>query len=386
MATEFLELMEDAGNFIRSQEAARGIPDLDLKLAHIIEKFNRAKRLPSHSRNFVLTEVATTSDFPLLFGNILERVLVAKYTEAPADVFNYIGRGTQKDFRSKEYLDLHGGEGVLPEVLQRGEYKGVELGEGKATSVIKKYGRVYPYSWETLINDNLGALQIVDRFNRAARHTENYRTTQLIADPTEPAVALFGDTVAHPLETGTTVDNLNTLALTVDNLATVLTAMRSQVDFNNNPIIFSQFHLVVPPQGEIKAYEVVQSGIQLAAAGTSDPITTIIRGTVNPLNRLNITVHVNPYLPIINTTNGNASWYVFSDPSADGPAAVMNFLVGNETPAVHIKAPDKMLAGGGLASPQEGDFATDTIRVRVRHMLGGVVLDPRRCYVSTGGF
>jgi hypothetical protein len=55
----------------------------------------------------------------------------------------------------------------------------------------------------------------------------------------------------------------------------------------------------------------------------------------------------------------------------------MNFLAGHESPEVVMKSPNKITLGGGLNNPTEGDFESDSMQWRVRHILGGTQVDPR---------
>ena len=49
-----------------------------------------------------------------------------------------------------------------------------------------------------------------------------------------------------------------------------------------------------------------------------------------------------------------------------------------------MKTSDKVTPAGGLMSPFSGDFATDNVMYRVRHVFGGVQLDPRFTYYQAG--
>jgi len=94
-------------------------------------------------------------------------------------------------------------------------------------------------------------------------------------------------------------------------------------------------------------------------------------------------LHIDPYLPIVDTTKGNATWYVFADPS-QGAAMEYAYLRGHETPEICMKNSDKVTAAGGGLSPFSGDFATDDILYRVRDVFGSGQLDPRFAYAQTG--
>jgi hypothetical protein len=61
----------------------------------------------------------------------------------------------------------------------------------------------------------------------------------------------------------------------------------------------------------------------------------------------------------------------------------MDFLAGQSSPEICMKSSDKIpVGGGGEMSPYGGDFATDDIFYRVRHVMGGWQLDPRAAYAQ----
>ena len=118
---------------------------------------------------------------------------------------------------------------------------------------------------------------------------------------------------------------------------------------------------------------IIQSGGD-GTAGTRP----LIRSSSNTVPQLNITGHVNPYLPIVDTSgNGNNTWYLFGRLTNAGYAARLNFLRGHESPEICMKNPDKITLGGAQVSAMEGDYSSDSVRWRVRHVLGGTQVDPR---------
>jgi hypothetical protein len=97
---------------------------------------------------------------------------------------------------------------------------------------------------------------------------------------------------------------------------------------------------------------------------------------------LGLQVHVDPYLPIVDTSgNRNGTWYVFADPS-QGAAIGYDRLRGAEAPEICMKQSDKMLVGGGAMGPFAGDFETDNVAYRVRLVGAGFRADPRFAYAQ----
>ena len=159
--------------------------------------------------------------------------------------------------------------------------------------------------------------------------------------------------------------------------------MRSQLDADGEPIIVTKFHVVVPPALEIPLYKALDQAA-LVVSGLASTSTASFATSANIVAKnFSITGHVNPYLPIIDTDDdANATWYVFADPTADGPAVQLNFLRGREAPEVLMKAPNKVSLGGGAMSAMEGDYETDKVGFRVRAIMGGTQCDPRYTYAN----
>jgi hypothetical protein len=64
--------------------------------------------------------------------------------------------------------------------------------------------------------------------------------------------------------------------------------------------------------------------------------------------------------------------------------AVMNFLRGHEAPEVVQRMSNKMSMGGAAVSQMDGDFDSDSMAWRIRHVLGGTQVDSRLTYASNG--
>ena len=142
-------------------------------------------------------------------------------------------------------------------------------------------------------------------------------------------------------------------------------------------------HLVVPPALEYTARQILTSGVKMwvesaGGAATPYPMTNVIP-------QLGLQLHVDPYLPVVDTSgNANTTWYLFGDP-AQGAAMEFGYLRGHETPEICMKNSDKVSVGGGMISPMEGDFVSDNIFYRVRLVKGSVQLDPRFAYSQAHG-
>lgn len=336
----------------------------------------------SHKRRFLLEEAASMSDFPILFGNVLERELVAKYRIATPDWRQYIGVGQQGDFRASgaEVLGIFGLQSPIPPKTAQGEYhQDKELAEGKVAIKLTEYGRRFSLGWRVLLADNLGAFSDVpDRLVQGAIAREYLEATKLIASATGPNALLYGTALTHPLD-GATIANKGTLKLTLTNLGTSVQKMLEQVDIDGNPIAIEGFELVYPPALSVQALTILDS-VAVVVRGTTDEV----RGEANVIRNFNIRPHMNPWLRVVDVSaNKDTTWYLFARLS-NGQAARLNFLSGHTSPELVMKASNKVTTGGAPISPMEGDFETDDIHWRVRHIVGGTQIDPRLTRAEDG--
>jgi hypothetical protein len=371
----FLEAMDNWAGFHpfhRINEAA---------LAGTLDLISNRQRLPEVLHRAKLYEAIGTADFPYLFGNVINRQLLANYRAVAPDWKSYVHLSTVPDFNTVRREKLHGVDSELVEVPEKGEYPTVRPTNCRYAYTVKKYGRQFDISWEALLNDSLGAFSdIPSRFATAALRSEARFVTSLYAASTgDGNPALFGNTIT---DCGQAVTNLGTLPLTIQNLETTMALMAAQKDPQGEPIGIMPKHLVVPPALEFTARSILTSANKMyldVAAATAIPMPT-----TNVIPQVGLQLHVDPYLPIIDTTHGQTAWYLFADPS-QGAALEFASLRGYEAPEIVMKVSNKVGTGnGGLSSPFSGDFETDNIQYRVRHVFGGAAMDPRFAWLQSG--
>jgi hypothetical protein len=62
----------------------------------------------------------------------------------------------------------------------------------------------------------------------------------------------------------------------------------------------------------------------------------------------------------------------------------VGFLIGHETPELFQKTPNAVRVGGGPVDPTDGDFETDSVEWKLRHVYGGTLMDPKSGVASKG--
>lgn len=360
-----------------SQEHRRNLKHLARIYEGVIEGDRRAMLL--------FQEAMSRADFSYLFGDIIDRQLLAAYQTRPVQWPAYAKKGTVRDFRKVRRYTLDGGEAVLDAVKELAPYPVRKVADGFYEYSVGKFGDQIAISWEDVVNDDLDALtDLPTRLGIAARRTQERFAAALFSGSSGPNSTFFSAGNFNIITTavvGSTVTPNPPLSIGALQLA--MQVLGQQKDTDGGPIYVEGVTLVVPPALEVVANNIINATEILAASGGGVGsgqdqlrVTNWMRSRVN--------VVVNPWLPIVNTTSGNTSWYLFADPNVGRPAMEIGFLAGHDTPELWVKSPNAQRIGGGPVAPEDGDFEHDAIQYRVRMVLGGTLMDFRSSVASNG--
>ena len=384
-----------------------------------------------------LHEALTISDFAGYFGDVLDRSVLANYAETPYTWTRYCKRATIRDFRQAKIFRFDRGANVLDGPILPNSY-GAQGGAG-ATGIAQiteypmgrrvesnyvdqlyKFGRLMDFSWETLINDDLDALKDTPAlFGRAARRTEERRATELFANNTT-----FYSVANNNVVNVTVLTNLltqyglpNNPPFSITALQAAMQVAQNQRDLDGEPISIDMWCLVYPPTLDIVVKNVLNAsqvwindqggttglGNIGGESASTQSSTSLQRLIAENWAKNVVTPAKNYYLPIVDTTHGQTGWYLFAQPTAGRPALQQSFLQGHEAPELFMKQPNQVVIGEGrmgpgspgmgmgaaaggssTSNPTDGDFDTDSIIYKIRHVLGGTLLDPIMSVYSNG--
>lgn len=332
---------------------------------------------------YKLRETQSTSDFPLYMADTLDRLLLGGYAEGPY-MWNQIARlRTVRDFRQASSYAIDGAEGQLDEVGELEQYPETSVEETKYTLQAKKYGKRMPFSWELIINDDLGAFTDTPmRFGKAARRTEQKLVTSAYAANATFFSAANKNLALQSVNAALSANNAPFSEAGVQDLFILLGAM---LDTDGEPIVVDGVTLVVPPALEIAAEKLINATQFVTLADLTMPASTNV-GRIVTANwiRPRVTVAVDHYLPIVDGSTGNTGYYLFANPNSGRPAMNVAKLRGRENPELFMKAPNAIRVGGGAVSPFDGDFDTDAIQYKIRHCFGVAMVDPKMAVRSKG--
>lgn len=266
--------------------------------------------------SLVTRALHTTSDFPIILGNTVGRVLRDAYQAAPSGI-RRLGRQTSaRDFRAVNKIML--GEAPLLEKLnEHGEIKAGTMAEAREAYKIETWARKIGITRQVLVNDDLGAFaDLARRMGQGAAETEaRILVTLLEANsgngPTlSDSKALFHADHGNKAASGAVISDTT--------LSAARLALRTQKGIDGRIIRVTPKNLLVPPALETAAEKWLAT---IAPATAAD---------VNPFSGA-MSLVVEPRL------TSATRWYVTADPGEiDG--LEFAYLSGNEGPQVESRS------------------------------------------------
>ncbi|MCA1777288.1 MAG: HK97 family phage prohead protease [Loktanella sp.] len=288
------------------------------------------------TETLVTRALHTTSDFPLILGDAVNRELRRSYQSPASGARTLARQTTARDFRAKRRIIM--GEGPeLAQVNEGGEFTHGTIDESAETYAVATFGKIIAVSRQAMVNDDLGAFTSVP----AAMGTAalNFEAQQLVdkieANPNmSDGIAVFD--AAHGNATGAG----STLA---DDLGTARTAMRRKTGLSGAPIDVAPRFVLVPPELETS----MQQALADVQATTTDEF--------NPFSML--TLVVEPRL------SSATQWFVVADPATvDGLEYA--YLEGAPGPQIETRQ----------------GFEVDGVQIKVRLDFGSGWVDHRGWY------
>lgn len=324
MAREFVEMAGGNARGMTPQELARAALGCDRQAV-------RAAGMHS------------TSDFPLLLGSTVNRTLRDAYANAP-QTWRPLGRQTTvPDFRAVTRAAL-GDIAALEQVKEHGEYKYGTLSEDGAPIKVAKFGKIIAITWETIVNDDLGALtRIPAALGNAAAATEsNVVWALLLGNPNfTDGVPFYDASHANVAASGG--------AINTTTLAAARASMRKQKSKAGEFLNLAPEYLVVGPDKELEAYQFTSSNY--VPAKNAD---------INDVRNASLTVIVDARI------TGN-QWYLFAAPGSIDTFEYA-YLEGEQ---------------GVFTETREG-FEVDGMEIKARLVFGAGWIDYRGAYKNPG--
>lgn len=279
--------------------------------------------------NEIIRAAFSTTDLPVALGVAANKIALDAYQQAPATWKSFARIVSAKDFKEHTGIRLTG-DFKLEELAAHGEIRHANVGEETITYKVTTYAKMLMLDRQHIINDDIAILdQIPTIFGRAAaRKVADLVYTVLLSNPGGFFSAAHSNLITGA-ESG----------LSVASLAEAIAALRKQTDADGLPLDLVPRVLLVPPELEATARQVLNSVELYRSGGDQLPAG-------NPFAGLNIALEVEPRLS--NTYfpgNSTTAWYLLCGP-ADGSFLVA-FLNGQQGPTIEPVDPGADKLGTG---------------------------------------
>lgn len=367
------------------------------RLNYIAGLFDQATRADFRAQGELKAEVMnlreshSTSDFPAVFQTITNKALLGEYSAIESVWKQYARPYNVNNLRKQEFYSLfpdysnlpeqQGGkktiEGGLPNVPELTEFPTFSYSASEASFGVAKYGARVNFSFESILNDEWGALETLPReLARLAVNTEDIVATEALVTSTGVNTDLFNLSTRITVPGSPAVVNPS---LSITAIETGINAIRNR-KLNGNPVTVAKFALIVPPTLEMEARRLVglASWEETDSDGRTYNVANPIAGLVN--------VVVNPWLTTINTSAAAGTTWFLVPYASEGvrPAVVFSKIRGLETPELRINNATGNYLGGGVVPGREGSFLNDDVEFRVRYYVGAAGIASETVAYSLG--
>jgi hypothetical protein len=263
--------------------------------------------------------MSTTSDFPVILENTLNKILLAAYAVTPDKWSQFCAVGSVSDFRVNNRLRM-GSFGRLEKVNESGEFRNKSIPDArKETIQASTYGNIIGLSRQALINDDVSAFQrLATMLGRAARLSIEVDVFDLLK-LNSGLGPLMADGL--PLFDASHANLGAGAALSIDSIDENATVLAEQTDESGNEILdLMPYALVVPRGLQSQALNINGAEFNIdpdAAGSTKSRVPNVVRGMferVTGTSRLTGTRR-----------------YLFASPNV-APTIEVVFLDGNQSP------------------------------------------------------
>jgi phage major head subunit gpT-like protein/phage head maturation protease len=273
-------------------------------------------RISAGNAEPVLKAAFATHDISNLLGALVNKFLLAGFNAVESSWQEVSAVRSVNDFKAINLLRLNG-DMKFKKVGNAGELKVAQSSDTKRSVAADTYGISTQLTRQDMINDDLNALsQIPQRMGRGAALAMNE--------------AIWGEFQSSNDSYFQKATAGSGNALSLASLKTATTAFRKLTDPDGNPLGIQPRVLLVPPELEITAAELMTSALLISGNTTKEPNANVLQGRYR--------VVVSNYLTSATT------WWLAAD-SADLPALDVVFLNGQQAPTIEQVLPDYQLLG-----------------------------------------
>lgn len=293
------------------------------------------------TKDELASRALTTSDFPALMSNVVNKFLRRAYSAAPQTWKRLANQMSASDFKQITGVQF-GGSLKLEKVNEHGEFKYGKLSDSKENFKLETYGKIISITRQAIINDDLnGFTRLSQLFGAAAANLESDIMWGLILSNPKmgDGKALFHGDHKNLAAAGG--------AISETTLSTARIAMMRQKGFEDETLNIFAKYFIVPIELLTDAQKIMSA---ITANKTGD--VNVFNGAYEIITEARIT--------------DPKAWYLAADPSQ------VDML------------PYAYLNGQGLYTETRNGWEVDGVEVKARLDFGGVCWDHRGLYKNPG--
>jgi len=282
----------------------------------------------------------STSDFPGIFSDAVNVVLLARYTAATPTYRLFCGRMNAVDFKTVNVVRA-GDFPTLQAIGQTGEIKAGTFGESKEQHRVAPYGVRFGISREALVNDQLGAImQMLGSWTTRVLDWENgIAFTALVQSGNAGPTLLTDNKRMFHADHDNHVAVGTAISITSTGLGRA--AMMKKTSLDGLKLNLQAATILTGPDRLTDAEQLV--------------------ATINPALIANAqTDWLKKLVPAGDANIAGNHWYLFADPAV-APCFVYGNLEGYEAPRLSFNEP---FTAQGLEAKAEHDFGVSGIDFR----------------------
>jgi hypothetical protein len=300
-----------------------------LRLSDVTRYCVRAHGLEEcHDREQLFKRAMATFSLPTIFGNVADKALLKGF-EYPSTAMRWVGVGSHADFKIAKRMRLNLVGTLQP--ISNGNVPDLDTAnEDYENAQIGTQGSKFGITRQDVINDDLGALtRMPQKMGAESRRAIDHDVyTCLMSGTLTDTTTIFSTSPSHRNYISGATPASNDSRLNPEGLTRAITKMRQQTDTNGKLINCEPRYLIVPPELEFQAKQLMTSSLLIPAGGTSQ---TLNNPTSNPWQG-SLEVIVEPRLSnAAYTGNSAVAWYLATDAALIDTITV-GFLNGVQMP------------------------------------------------------
>jgi hypothetical protein len=286
--------------------------------AAVANGYEGSRKISAATLRPILAAAWATHSISGILSNTANKFLLAGFDSVESAWRSISAVRSVNDFKTLTSYRLNGGF-KFDKVANGGELKNAAASEESRTISADTYGIMTSVTRTDLINDDLGALTAVpQRIGRGGALKLNDVFWAAFVDDASFFTAGRGNLRA------------GSHALSLANLKALATQFRKLEDADGNPVAVTPRILLVPPDLELTAAELMSSSLIQSGATTGQPDRNVLAGRYEVVSSV--------YLS--NTTD----YYLLASP-ADLPVMEVAFLNGVQSPVVETAEADFNVLG-----------------------------------------